>query len=351
MEFKFLSVGCGDCIHIRFMGDDGKTHHILVDGGVEGGNIYPETLRAEIRTIIEQEEIIDLWIITHIDDDHIGGILRFIRDDSLLSQVNLSSTCFWFNSAPFDYDTGIKESNLKSTRQGIRLRDFLASRSSLQEDITDEYTPNIFFGLQMIILSPSRANLGKLYDKWGRNEVKIRKGEVSARKVSGRDDYGKKIAEFDLKDMTEDASEENGSSIVILIEYNKHKFLLTADSHPSVISAALKKLGYAPEEGKRLGLTFMQVAHHGSKFNTNDELLQLVSCQDFVFSGDAINKHNLPNKETIARILKNITDRPVRFYLTHKNDKTTSIFRVDGDLPGVELRFPESGSNYLTFRI
>ena len=105
LTIKFLSVGCGDGFSIRFRGDDHLFYNILIDGGVEKGNIYLETLRREIEEIMHRGECIDLWIITHIDDDHIGGILRFIKDKTLAQNVDLSKTSFWYNYSNYDYYT------------------------------------------------------------------------------------------------------------------------------------------------------------------------------------------------------------------------------------------------------
>jgi beta-lactamase superfamily II metal-dependent hydrolase len=349
MEIKFLSVGCGDAIHIRFAGDDGKFHNILIDGGVEKGDIYPQTLHAEIKAIVEKKEIIDLWVITHIDDDHVGGILRFINDEGLKKQIDLTGTQFWFNHSNWDFDTGLKKNNLKSVKQGIRLRDYLAENAILGQTITDELAPFGFFGMRISILSPSAAGFKKLMSKWEKEGAKIVKKEISSRKLAKKNDYETMIEDFDLGDFIEDDSVENGSSIAFLLSYKDKNFLLPSDSHPSVISHALRKLGYSEGEGKKLALELMQAAHHGSKFNISNELLQLISCRHFIFSADGINKHNLPNKETMARIIKNIADRPIRFFITHKNDQTGSIFDVDQGLDEVFVEVPAKGANGLIF--
>jgi beta-lactamase superfamily II metal-dependent hydrolase len=99
---------------------------------------------------------------------------------------------------------------------------------------------------------------------------------------------------------------------------------------------------------KKLEVDFMQVAHHGSKNNTTDQLLELIACSDFIISADGINKHNLPHKETLARIIRE-KQKPVKFYFTHKNRVTESIFKVDNN-PESMVLFPESGSNALVFK-
>lgn len=99
-------------------------HNIIIDGGTELGTIYEETLRKILNEIADRKERVDLWIITHIDDDHIGGILRFIHDEVTFNRFDLSKTTFWYNHSIWDYPVPIATSILKSLKQGIRLREF-----------------------------------------------------------------------------------------------------------------------------------------------------------------------------------------------------------------------------------
>jgi beta-lactamase superfamily II metal-dependent hydrolase len=50
------------------------------------------------------------------------------------------------------------------------------------------------------------------------------------------------------------------------------------------------------------------LSHHGSKANTSPELLKIIDCTRFAFSTDG-SRHDHPDPETIARILKNDPDR------------------------------------------
>jgi len=98
---------------------------------------------------------------------------------------------------------------------------------------------------------------------------------------------------------TEDPTEANGSSIVLLLRYKGSNILLGADGHPSVIEAGIKRL--SPR--KRLKLDAYKVAHHGSRNNVNQPLLARIDCSRYLFSSSgAIYRH--PGREAIARILK-----------------------------------------------
>jgi len=343
VQIKFLTVGCGDAISIRFLGDDAKYHNILIDGGTEFGNVYPNTLKRELQGIIDRDEIIDLWIITHIDDDHIGGILRFIKDEQIREQVDLSKTKFWFNYSNFDYDAGLKDNDLISASQGIRFREFLTQHSRIEEAITNAYDQIDFWGVTLSILSPDKEKFDKLVKKREHKKIKIRDRKPAGLMSSQPNDYERKLEDFDLSKFKEDNSNENGVSIAFLLEYKGKKILFLADSHPSIIVKSLIKLGYSKE--KKIVVDYMQIAHHGSKRNTNDKLLQMIDCENFVISADGYNKHNLPNKETLARILKNYPNSKTKFFITHKNDLTNSIFDVDHSVDNFSIKFPESGAN------
>jgi beta-lactamase superfamily II metal-dependent hydrolase len=349
MTVRFLNAGCGDAIHINFIGSDNKPHHILIDGGTEKGNLYTQTLQKEIAQILSLREQIDLWIITHIDDDHIGGILRLIRDEPLVNNINWDTCQIWFNYAPCDYDTGLEKTGLKSVRQGMLIRDFLRSKAKLNENITDATGKTDLFGLSLTVLSPDHKSFSELITIWEKQEVSIRSRKSSTFKASKSSDYAIQLTDFDHSVFTEDGSEENASSIALLLEYKDAKILLTADSHPSILANSLRKLGYSNEPGKRLQLSLMQVPHHGSKGNCSAELLDLVDTQHFVFSADGLNRHNLPNKETFARIIHSKPGQPIDFYITQHNDRTKSIFAVDTLPPQIQIHFAEPRSQALTF--
>lgn len=85
----------------------------------------------------------------------------------------------------------------------------------------------------------------------------------------------------------------------------------------------------------RLNCDWVKVTHHGSKGNNSDDLYDHIVCSNYLFSVDGENKHYLPNKEAIARILRNknrnIIKQPYSFYFTYDNPTLRRIFAVDGD--------------------
>ena len=347
MNIDFLNAGCADAIHINFIGNDEKPHNILMDGGSEKGDVYIKTLRKRIHEIINiKKEIIDIWIITHIDDDHIGGILRLLKDTELLQDVDLSRTTFWFNYSIWDYDSGFRNNNLKTVKQGITLRNYLIANSNVKENITDGNGVIDLWGAKATILSPDRKRYNALLKMWENEEIKLRQSEASSRKTNRKNDYSKRIEDFDITNEVKDDSEENGSSIAFILEYNHEAILFSADSHPWVIASSISRI----TNKEKLKLKYMQIPHHGSRYNISNALLQLIDCKDYIISADGFNRSNLPNKETFIKVLKANPDKVVNFHITQENELTRNIFKVDEDVQ-ISLIFPEQGINHLHFTI
>ena len=347
MTIDFLDVGCADAIHIRFDGTDGIPRNILIDGGSEKGELYTTSLRVRINEIINiQKEIIDLWIITHIDDDHIGGVLRLLKDEELLLQSDLSRTTFWFNYSIWDYDTGIRTDNLKNVKQGITLREYLIKNSNVIDHITNSMGTIDLWGAKITILSPDAKRYKELLGVWLTEEIKLREREISALKKGRKNDYERKIEDFDISKEVKDDSEENGSSIAFVLEFHGESILLSADSHPWVLESSLERIW----GGEKVSLKYMQIPHHGSRYNLSNSLLNLVDCHEYIISADAYNRSNLPNKESLVKVLHANSDKNIVFNITQKNDLTESIFKVDTDYK-VDVRFPEPGYNCLHFTL
>ena len=189
--------------------------------------------------------------------------------------------------------------------------------------------------MKMYLITPSAAKLKKLRKKYANPGVPLEKQEgleISMAMTAKGNDYLTKLMDFDLRQWKEDNNADNGSSISLLTELNGFKVLWLADAHPGDIVAGLEKLGFTPE--KPLHCDWVKVTHHGSKGNNSDGVYDRIRCANYLFSVDGENLHYLPNKEAIARILRNplrnVKAQPYTFYFTHDNATLRGIFEVDG---------------------
>lgn len=319
MQIRFWDVGAGDAITIKFQDGTGQTRHIFVDGGYVG--TYQNGIKTELREIQNAGETVDLWILTHTDRDHIGGVEAFIKDKDFVENTELVGS-FWFNWSDYTF---IPSKKRLSIAQGIKLRDYLDRLGKLmKEEITTSTPPIDLYGLKITILSPDTASLQKSKVKWARFEHRV---PISA-KIP---DYGQTIDQLAALPAVGDTDVFNGGSLAFLLEDRHCSFLLLGDSHPSVIVQTLKSLGFSSTN--RLKVNYVKLSHHASKRNTTRQLLELIDCDNYIVLANGVS-HALPNKWTLANILtrpgRDYT-RKTNFYFNNPGTHLKTLFQSDGD--------------------
>jgi len=320
LKFKVLKAGHGDCILLS-LDIEGVNKNILIDGGVSAtfrSQNSKGPLLKELERISSLGERVDLLILTHIDDDHIGGLIKGFKDNGILTQL---TDKVWFNAANsiaehFGFDKNYNKSvsaeqfqleetnNNTSVRQGVTFERYVTSLKIWDKSLIKAGNSYSFFGLKFTILSPNDLTLQKLFNKWEREESSnFTSSKESDYRENLRDLLGDDI--FD-----EDKSIANGSSIAFLVEYSDKNILFLGDAHSSVIEQELEKLGFT--EANPLNVEYVKLSHHGSKFNTSPRLLSILNCNNFIISSNT-KIFNLPNKKTIARLLNNKSELKIYF--------------------------------------
>lgn len=318
ITFTFFDIGGGDAVWVRFFGTDQHWHNILLDGGY--GYAYKIAFGPLIKHLLSEGEKIDLWIISHIDRDHIGSVLGFIQDKKIKNKPE-SVKEFWFNHTGYS----VKTPNGKlAVDDGIKFRQYLTDHDLLTKVAITTSLPQIdFFGLKIAVLSPTPEKLAIADGLWEKEE---NAGKIGRSAEAG--DHAKKIE--DLKDLTfnSDTDAVNGSSIGLSVTYDSVCALLLGDSHPDVILASLKKLGYS--EDNPLRAEIMQLSHHGSKANTSPDLLPLIDTHNYIITGNGIhNRH--PDKEALVRLLTktNRSKTTLQFHFPCNTSELLNMFSSD----------------------
>lgn len=317
MTIKFLKANHGDCVLISFESPDKKVRNILIDGGTEAtyydnANGVPGDLKNEIEVIRNHDQKIDLLILTHIDNDHVCGLIEWVRSDS--SAPSMIGTV-WFNSlkrvaARFNEvstsTTGVQVKDLGNPFTGIReaieFDDFLQKAGIGVADLIVSGETHQFFGVTIQILTPNDGQLHALLE-FAKGEIKEEQDDGF---TAGKSDWTTDLTVLieaeknGMQPFRQDPSPTNGSSITFILTLNDKRFLFLADGHPKPIVEAINKLGFSPE--KPLEVVLMKLCHHGSHLNTNKELLSIVKTNRYVISTDS-STYGHPHKRTIARIL------------------------------------------------
>lgn len=336
-EIFFYQAECGDAARIRFTGSDDKIHNVMVDAGYN--RTFNSVLYNEIDKMVKAGETIDLWIVSHIHDDHIAGVISYI--DAVEQSAFPDIVKSWFYNSPrlgIGNYASVQDSTsaTMSIGQGDQLASYLRKIEKMPNcDIIVEDGEIDIYGLKIRVLSPSKSKLDALRKKYHPDSLmpfeRMEDDEVSTIAARPKYDYDTKIDDFDLEKWDEDNSIENGSSIAVLTSYADENILWMADAHPTVVAKALKDLGYSIQN--RLKCRWVKVTHHGSRGNNNNGLYDLIDCQNYLMSADGTNKHCLPNKDCIARILRNRyrnLDKKYNFHFTYDNDILRGIFTSDG---------------------
>lgn len=339
MQIYFYQAECGDAARIRFVGNDGLPHNIFIDAGYE--STYYHVLEEEIHKLHEDKEEISLWVISHIHDDHIGGVISYVQSILYGDQIDFVKDWFYNNPRSFTLKLSslpsLSISEAVSIGQGDELTNFLFKIGKLPDvDITTDLPLQDYYGLKINILSPTPSSLSTLRQKYSVSRLKALEGSeissISDAKSAKKFDYNIAIDDFDITRWREDNSVENASSISLLTEYDGKKVLWLADSHPTDIVKSLQNLGYS--HLNPVVCDYVKVSHHGSKGNNSNSLYEMIRCNNYIMSVDGENNHCLPNKECIAQILRSY-NRPIgseyKFYFTYDNRTLRSIFDIDGE--------------------
>lgn len=360
LNVKFFPALNGDSFLISF-----NAKNILIDGGYV--STYRNYIKPNLLELRKNNEKIDYLVVTHIDGDHISGIIKFLEENNNAPIIDIEN--IWHNSyrhlqnlelndqkfsspalkkieemniSPILKDDTIESEKNVSAKKGSTLacliREGLYNWNSQFSNgavciDTIKIVDDDIFNFKM--LSPNKVKLDKLKKYWAKELYKL--GYINDQKtaefiddafefiiskekelkiIKDKNVSSSKInfEELSLNDFPEDTTAANGSSISFVLEVGGKKMLFLADSHPSVIIESLK-LHYDIKEFP-LYFDLIKISHHGSILNTSKELLNLIDSDKYIISTNG-NSFDHPDIETIARIVSRKTNLPRNLYFNY----------------------------------
>jgi beta-lactamase superfamily II metal-dependent hydrolase len=366
----------GDAFIIRLA----NKKNILIDMGYV--DTYKNYIKDRLLKIKNENQCIDLLIITHIDKDHIEGAIEFFKENGDANNPNIIEVKeVWYNSyrhlqfmkekvpniTKFEkiqleeiklsnsgtIRKGIREVSQISAKQGSTLAGYLYgfgygdkwNSSFKYAAVSLDDKNEIELGdIKIYMLSPDKNKLKSLSSLW---MEKLRKIDVEF-SISDEeifDDayemYIKKIKPIidkkedksisysstkfetvinkNIQQDRGDISKSNGASIAFILEYGNKKILFLGDSHEDII---MENLELYKKSGRTLMFDVVKVSHHGSIKN-NYKWIEAVLADNYLFSTNG-EIHNHPSREVIAKILQSNKRKKI-FYFNYPVDLTTDI--------------------------
>jgi hypothetical protein len=319
LELTMLPARQGDALWIRW-GDNATPHQMIIDMGTEETG---RLLRRKLETLPAELRKLDLLVVTHVDQDHIGGVLTCLAEADPLPGFEIGDV--WFNG--FAHLNGGRVTQPKPAdskphlevmgpAQGERLAKWLNKQTWNKQfgggpvcRDTDEASGKIvmYDGLTLTILGPTASRLSQFIPTW-KDEVEeaLEKGTLT--EVSpGLEALGPEAPLLedvdDLENLAEaanspDRAYANGTSISLLLEYGGRKIILAGDAFPDDLLDGIK----AASQDHRLRVDAFKLPHHGSRNNVMRPLVEAVECDRWLFSTDG-TRFRHPDAVAVARII------------------------------------------------
>ncbi len=313
IRIEMLPARLGDCLLVECLRPDGTAWRMLVDGGP------PDTwplLEARLRRLPAADRRLDVVVVTHIDSDHIGGMVPFFASDLVADVGDV-----WFNGRTHLGAAG----RPRSVLQGESVVAALLGPGGAGGEQGGDGAPSLPWnqafgggpvltpatgtreaavagGPRVTVLSPPEPRLDALRTSWT---------TFLQRALDGRDrDLGSPpdvLAPLDdlralaVTRAPVDASIPNGSSIALLVEHRGASLVLGADAFGPVLAAGLRAVATA-RGLPALPVDAVKLPHHGSKSNVVASLVAAAPARHYLVSTNGDTFHH-PDDAALARVV------------------------------------------------
>lgn len=366
--FRSFDAGIGDCNVIRLVKDCGAQYAIMVDCGK-----YTTLVKEYVRDVLHDH--INLLIATHIDGDHILGLINMLNEHEGLTVDNIWYNCY----RRTDTDTEVRLNDQQkriieqikkalpvefdainyreiSAPQGKTLAKTILENDALkqvwQKDfITDQIEDFVLpdgFG-KIVLLGPKQNALEAIENKfkdafdkyfmqaWNDSleqgdeleELLVRLTDTLQDRIMMKSinsntpcTYNAAFVRNKAKEEDADDSDTNYSSIAFMLEYEGHKIAMLGDAFASTIEKAIdNKYG---NEAKPIECDAIKVSHHGSNGNNSKKLFSLINSQKYFIPGGKGDDY--PTWGTFGRIVESHQDHhPKLVVFSHFCDMSEKI--------------------------
>lgn len=348
-RLEVLPAHKGDCLILHY-GEAPAPALILIDGGPS--RTYAPHLRPRIMGLRQERGLredqplfFEAVMVSHLDDDHINGILDLTRElretKARMEPPIVEVGTLWHNG--FDDIIGNNEilhaaarveagaaalasmehdssQIFASLAQGRTLRDDAAVLGwSLNSglgpilSVSEETRDAIAFpgDLELVLVGPRQSEIEALQERHDR---------FLRERGLGRDDPQAALAALT------DKSVPNLSSLVALARFGDRTMLLTGDARSDNMLLGLEEQGLI-EPGGTLEVDVLKMMHHGSDRNVNEDFLSRVRARHYVFSGDG--KHGNPERGCLEMLFRARPEGDYTLHFTYEIDEIDDVRREE----------------------
>ncbi|MDE1480273.1 MBL fold metallo-hydrolase [Xenorhabdus bovienii] len=367
LKIRMHKADNGDCVSIET-----ESEFILIDGGTA------QSFDNWKEQIVGQVDKIDSLIVTHIDNDHVNGIIKllihpecpsieqvyFNGAEQLFGQLAedgqvdqradvklqaLSEECSDVgDKEPIGYSEGTSLSYVISSN-GIKCNDVVDGEALYREKCEGFDIGSLKFTL----IGPVHSSLSELKRIWEDKleERNIRPRIISKSYYDAFEQYASNVREpvpnnheissteqssiqaLANTPFDDDDSPTNRSSFSFLIESDGKRILYLGDCHSEVVTSWLDQ-----QELEKIKVDVVKISHHGSQNNTSLELLRLIECNKYLISTNG-KSHGHPNLETLARIALVNADFETEIFLNYELETIPDWFvtELNASYPSIKL--------------
>lgn len=338
-RIEMLPAQRGDSLWLSYGPSPDDLHHVLVDAGPQETipTLVP-LLEERIRGLPGDRDRVELLVVTHIDADHIQGVVSLLSDPA---RVPLFGDV-WFNGfrhhVPDDFLGGpdAERLTLALLQHESRWNRAFDGHAVSAPDEGELPTRTLPGGLTLTVLGPTPTALARLapdYEKAclkagitpGRGAPIVTAGWVREGFLGG----GFEPDELAASRTTSDSSKANGASITLVADYDGVRVLLLGDAPTRAVAAGLDRLGPGPHE-----FSAVKVSHHGSRNNTSLDLCRRIRSSRWLVSSNGA-QFGHPDAECLGRIV--VTQSTPTFFLNYVTDRVTDLIDGAGDRYRVAL--------------
>ena len=365
IKLHVIQAEFGDCLILESRSGN-KTTTLLIDGGPH------QTFKKHLKPALQRLPVngkIDLMILSHIDNDHIIGLLDLLNEIKTQKEMRVKEfikiSRLWHNSFKVLLQLHLEPNKMlnnnifqiyglkrgKNVMSSIVMKGFQQGgdltllAKTLRIPINPNFRKEIVVSdnlksirlnnISLNLLGPTKKNLDKLrkeWTNWFNKRRHIKKPESALFQIL-------------------DKSVPNLASIMFLAKINNRKILFTGDGIGRDVLEMLSKNKMLDKNGE-FHVDILKVPHHGSERNTSKEFFDTISAEYYIISANG--RDDNPSLNTLKWMIEvgQNDKKPRKFVFTNMTPNIKKVLRkFDKKEFNYECVFLEKGDNFLTIEL